>query len=205
VRVKLRLPDGRTAVLEDHDRGVARRHVAVQVAPQPRNDLDLVDRHLPERAVVVATVDDDIRLTDRGQQRREVVGAHPRLRVRPHAPFRDVSAEWTRRHALAPVHAVRRVDEVLPQDRVPNQRCRRFRRHTSPIGPRSRSRALFYPSPHPMRLPSPAHGRGVGGEGRRSTHNVSVPPRTPAQSSPHRQRGSGRSPACAPSRAGTQS
>jgi len=121
MRVMLCLANGFAAVLEDHDRRVARGKIGVEIAPQPGNSVHLIDAQLHEWTIVIAAIDHHIGFSYGLLQRREVVRVQPDLRLGVNSSSGDIRAEGTGCRALAPVHAMRRVDKRLAHNGIPDQ------------------------------------------------------------------------------------
>src|SRR6266536_6715339 len=58
--VMLCLADGFAAVLEDHDRRVARGKIGVEIAPQMGDSVHLIDAQLREGTIVIAAIDHNV-------------------------------------------------------------------------------------------------------------------------------------------------
>src|SRR6266849_277386 len=133
MRVMLCLTNRCTAVLEDHDRRVARGKIVVEIAPQPGDIVHLIDAQLREWTIVIAAIDHHIGFSYGRRERREVVRVQPDLRLGVNSSSGDIRAEGTGCCALAPVHAMRRVDERLAHNVIPEQSS--FGVHLSPLIP----------------------------------------------------------------------
>src|SRR5947209_7768639 len=93
----------------------------------------LIDTQLRECTIMIATVDYDVGLSYRWREWREIVRVQPDACLGVNPSSSDILTEWTGCCTLAPAHTMRRVDEILAHNGIPDQSS--FGLHIYPIIP----------------------------------------------------------------------